>query len=106
MQTRPPAPAQPSAAPVDPDAFNEASARSTLAGQPIAGFCKKEGGVTGPGSASVTFTPDGTASSVTVDAPYAGTPTGDCVKGLLQRSRTKSWKGSPQTVKTSFNIPK
>jgi hypothetical protein len=100
-----PQPAKSAAAPVDPDAFNEPAARSTLSGAAVA-FCKKEGGVTGPGTATVTFNPDGSVASVTMDAPYAGTPTGDCVKGLFQRSKTRPWKGSPQSVKTSFDVPK
>jgi serine/threonine protein kinase len=100
-----PQPAKSAAPPVDPDAFNESAARSTLSGAAVA-FCKKEGGVSGPGSATVTFNPDGSVASVAMDAPYAGTPTGDCVKGLFQRSKTKPWKGSPQSVKTSFDVPK
>jgi serine/threonine protein kinase len=100
-----PQPAKSAAPPVDPDAFNEGAARSTLSGAAVA-FCKKEGGVSGPGSATVTFNPDGSVASVAMDAPYAGTPTGDCVKGLFQRSKTKPWKGSPQSVKTSFDVPK
>ena len=95
------------AAPVDPNAFNEASARSALAGaNGVVAFCKKEGGVTGPGTATVTFNPDGSVASVAMDAPYAGTPTGDCVKGQLQRAKTKPWQGSPQSVKDNFDIPK
>jgi len=93
--------------PPDPNAFNEATARSRL-GQAngILVFCKKEGGVTGPGTASVTFATDGTVSSVTMDPPYAGTPAGDCVAGHFKRTKVSPFQGSPQTLKHSFEVPK
>jgi len=91
----------------DPNAFNEGTARSRL-GQAngVLVFCKKEGGVTGPGTATVTFSPDGSVASVAMDAPYAGTPTGDCVAGQFKRQKTNAWQGSPQSVKHSFEVPK
>ncbi|MBX3263720.1 MAG: hypothetical protein KF782_28870, partial [Labilithrix sp.] len=93
--------------PPDPNAFNEAAARSRL-GQAngILVFCKKEGGVTGPGTASVTFAPDGAVSAVAMDPPYAGTPTGDCVAGHFKRTKVNPFQGSPRTVKHSFDVPK
>jgi hypothetical protein len=96
-----------SAEPVDPNAFSESAARSALAGpNGVVAFCKKADGPTGPGSATITFNPDGSVASVAMDPPYAGTPTGDCIKGQLQRAKTKSFQGSPQSVKDSFTIPK
>ncbi|MBX3227513.1 MAG: protein kinase [Labilithrix sp.] len=93
--------------PADPNAFNEGTARSRLAqANGVLVFCKKEGGVTGPGTATVTFAPDGSVTSVAIDAPYAGTPTGDCVAGQFKRQKTTPWQGSPQSVKHSFEVPK
>ena len=93
--------------PPDPNAWNEGAARSKLAQQNGSiDFCKKKDGPTGKGSATVTFAPEGNVTSVSVDPPYAGTPVGDCVAGLLKRTKTNSFKGSPQTVKHSFEISK
>ncbi|MBX3215503.1 MAG: protein kinase [Labilithrix sp.] len=93
--------------PPDPNAFNEAAARSRL-GQAngILVFCKKEGGVTGPGTAGVTFSPDGAVSAVTMDPPYAGTPAGDCVAGHFKRTKANPFQGSPRTIKHAFEVPK
>ncbi len=93
--------------PPDPNAFNETLARSRL-GQAngILVFCKKEGGVTGPGTASVTFATDGSVSGVSMDPPYAGTPAGDCVAGHFRRTKISPFQGAPQTLKHSFQVPK
>jgi hypothetical protein len=93
--------------PPDPNAFNEPVARSRL-GQAngVLVFCKKEGGVTGPGTALITWNTDGTVSGVILDPPYAGTPTGDCVSGQFKRSKINSFQGSPQALKHSFEVPK
>ncbi|MDF2692161.1 MAG: serine/threonine protein kinase, partial [Labilithrix sp.] len=54
--------------PPDPNAFSESVARSRLAqANGILVFCKKADGVTGPGTASVTFAPDGSVASVSMD---------------------------------------
>lgn len=93
--------------PPDPNAFNEPMARSRL-GQAngILVFCKKEGGVTGPGTATVTFATDGTVSAVTMDPPYSGTPAGDCVTGHFKRTKISAFQGSSQTLKHTFEVPK
>lgn len=101
-----PAPVK-TAAPVDPDAFNEAAARSKLAqANGILAFCKRKDGVTGPGTAAVTFGPDGAVSKVAMDAPYAGTPAGDCVTGHFNRVKVNAFKGPPKTVRHAFTVPK
>ncbi len=95
------------AAPVDPNAWNEAAARGKLAqANGVLAFCKKEGGVTGPGTASVTFGTDGTVTGVALDPPYAGTKEGECVAGQFKRQKTNAFQGSPQTIKHSFEVPK
>jgi hypothetical protein len=93
--------------PPDPNAFSESAARSRL-GQAngVLAFCKKTDGPTGPGSAIVTFAPDGTVSEVTINPPYAGTPVGDCVAGQLKRTKSNPFKGPPQALKHSFEVPK
>jgi serine/threonine protein kinase len=92
--------------PADPNAFNESLARSRL-GQAngVLLFCNKNG-LTGPGTASVTFNPDGTVGAVALDAPYAGTPAGTCVSGQFKRTKVTPFQGSPQTLKHSFDVPK
>jgi serine/threonine protein kinase len=93
--------------PPDPNAWNEAAARAKLVqANSILVFCKKADGVTGPGTATVTFNPDGTVGSVTMDPPYAGTPVGDCVAGHFKRTKVNAFTGSPQTIKHSFTVPK
>jgi hypothetical protein len=91
---------------VDPNAFNETLARSRLAqANSVLVFCSKKG-QTGPGTASVTFSPDGSVSAVNMDAPYAGTAAGDCVSGQFRRTKVSSFQGAPQTLKHSFDVPK
>ena len=101
----PPTPSTKPAA--DPNAFSEPTARAKL-GQAngILVICKKEGGVTGPGNASVTFGPDGSVSGVAVDPPYAGTKEGDCVASAFRRAKVSPFTGTPQTVRHSFEVPK
>lgn len=95
------------APPLDPHAWNEAVARSRLSqANGVLAFCKRDDGVTGPGSASVTFANDGSVSGVSLDAPYAGTKTGDCVAGQFKRAKVNAFEGSPQTVRHSFDVPK
>ena len=106
--TPPPPPPPPSAKPSgDPNAFSEALARTRL-GQAngVLAFCKKEGGVTGPGTAWVTFGTDGSVAGIAVDPPYAGTKEGDCVSGQFRRAKVTPFTGAPQTVRHGFEVPK
>jgi hypothetical protein len=98
----------PSAAPaVDPNAWNEGAARGKLAqANGVLVFCKKPDDPTGPGSASVTFSPEGAVTSVSVDPPYAGTKAGECVAGQFKRVKTSAFQGTSQTIKHSFEVPK
>ncbi|MBX3190042.1 MAG: protein kinase [Labilithrix sp.] len=92
---------------VDPNAWNEGAARGRLSvANGVLVFCKKEGGPTGPGNATVTFGTDGAVSGVHVDPPFAGTPTGDCVAAQLRRAKVNAFSGTPQTVRHSFEVPK
>ena len=100
----PPASAKPAA---DPNAFSEGAARGKLAqANGVLAFCKKEGGVTGPGNASVTFAIDGSVAGVALDPPYAGTSEGNCVAGQFRRAKVAPFTGAPQTIRHSFEVPK
>jgi hypothetical protein len=91
----------------DPNAWNESAARARLAqANAVLSFCKKPDEPTGPGSASVTFSPEGTVTNVTVDPPYAGTKAGDCIAGQFRRAKVNSFQGTSQTIKHSFEVPK
>jgi hypothetical protein len=93
--------------PPDPNAWNEAAARATLAqANGVIDFCRKPNGPTGKGSAAVTFSPEGTVTSVIMDPPYAGTPVGDCFAGQLRRKKVHPFRGTPQTIKHAFEISK
>jgi outer membrane biosynthesis protein TonB len=108
--TKDPTPVVPTAAPAkdagDPNAFNEAVARQRLAGlNSVLVFCKKEGGVTGPGMATVTFAPEGTVTTVTLDPAYSGTPAGDCVANYFRRAKVNPFQGGPRAVTHAFEVP-
>jgi hypothetical protein len=92
---------------VDPNAFNEGAAKTRLAqANGVLVICQKGSGVSGPGSASVTFAPDGTVSAVSIDPPYAGTKEGDCAAAQFRRAKVSAFTGAPQTVRHSFEVPK
>jgi hypothetical protein len=88
------------------DGWNEKDARGRLAAATGSlASCKRSGGKTGPGSVSVTFTPDGSVLNIQLDPPYAWTPEGDCVAQQIRRVRVEPWKGASQTLKHSFVVP-
>jgi hypothetical protein len=98
---------KPAPEPVDPNAWNESAARARLSqANGVLVFCRQPDGQTGPGSATVTFAPDGTVSSVTMDPPYAGTKAGDCVAGQFKRAKVNAFDGASRTIKHSFEVPK
>ncbi len=67
--------------------------------------CRRPGGPAGGGSASVTFSPDGPVSSVSVSAPFGGTPVGACIQGAFRGARVPPFSGSAVTLSKSFRIP-
>ena len=75
------------------------SAASAVAG------CKRPDGPTGPGSASITFSPDGPVKSVSVSAPFAGTPVGQCIATVFRGAHVPPFSGSSITLPKSFQIP-
>lgn len=69
-----------------------------------AATCKRPNGPTGGGRATVTFLPDGQATSVVLGAPFAGTPVGQCVTSAFQSARVPAFTGTPVTLPWSFRV--
>jgi hypothetical protein len=92
--------------PADAQPFSKASAISALgAAASAAGSCKKPGGPTGPGKATVTFAPSGRVTTATVaGGSYAGTGVGGCVASVFRRAHVPPFSGSAVTVSKSFQI--
>ncbi|MEO6600117.1 MAG: hypothetical protein ABIQ16_09615, partial [Polyangiaceae bacterium] len=67
--------------------------------------CKRPNGPTGPGTANVTFSPDGPVKSVTVSVPFAGTAVGQCVVSVFRAAHVPPFSGSSITLPKSFQIP-
>jgi hypothetical protein len=67
--------------------------------------CKRDGGPTGTGSASITFSPEGPVASVSLSAPFAGTPVGNCIQTVFRSAHVPAFSGSKVTLQKSFRIP-
>jgi hypothetical protein len=67
--------------------------------------CKREGGPTGSGTASVTFSTEGPVSGVSLSAPFAGTPVGNCIQTVFRSAHVPAFSGSSVTLSKSFRIP-
>jgi eukaryotic-like serine/threonine-protein kinase len=104
-----PTPATPPAALIPPDQrapLNRGAALAALGtAASAATSCKREGGPSGSGSASITFSPDGPVKGVTVSAPFAGTAVGQCVVGVFRSAHVPPFSGSSITLPKSFQIP-
>lgn len=98
-----PEPAKPDTKPAGE--FNVNAARSALtASAGAASGCGKPGGPKGRGRATVMFSPSGSASSVSVDGPFSGTPVGSCVAAAFRGARVPPFSGGPQSVTKSFTV--
>ena len=103
---KPEAKEDPPAPPGERGSFNRGAATSALASAARrAAACKSDDGPTGSGRATVTFSPDGPASSVNVAAPFAGTSVGACVASAYKSAQVPAFTGSPVTLPHSFRIP-
>lgn len=100
----PEAPRTPKAPPPDERTpLNRASAFAALrTAANSASSCR--GGPSGSGSASVTFSPEGSVSAVSLSAPFAGTPVGACVQGAFRGAHVPAFSGSSVTLSKSFRI--
>jgi outer membrane biosynthesis protein TonB len=107
--TEPELPPAPTEKPPPPDQrtpLNRSSALTALSkAATSAASCKREGGPSGTGSASITFSPDGPVSSVSISAPFAGTPVGACVQTIFRSAHVPPFSGSAVTLSKSFRIP-
>ncbi|MEP7049882.1 MAG: zinc-ribbon domain-containing protein [Pseudomonadota bacterium] len=86
--------------------FSKSSAISALtAASMSANACKKPGGPTGAGKATVTFAPSGRVTTATVaGGSYAGTSVGGCVASGFHKAHVPPFSGAPVTVAKSFQI--
>jgi predicted Zn finger-like uncharacterized protein len=94
-------------APVTADQpFNRGAAVAAMsAAASQASGCKKPGGPTGSGKATLTFAPTGRVTSATVDSPpFAGTAVGGCVASIFRRAKVPPFTGNPIRVSKSFSI--
>ncbi|RYZ09145.1 MAG: serine/threonine protein kinase [Myxococcales bacterium] len=102
----PPAPTEKPPPPDQRTPLNRSSALTALSkAASSASSCKREGGPSGVGSASITFSPDGPVSSVSLAAPFAGTPVGSCVQAVFRGAHVPPFSGSAVTLSKSFRIP-
>ena len=90
----------------DAPPFSKASAISALgAAAAGAGSCKKPGGPTGAGKATVTFAPSGRVTTATIaGGSYAGTAVGGCIASVFRRAHVPAFSGSSVTVSKSFQV--
>jgi predicted Zn finger-like uncharacterized protein len=90
----------------DAPPFSKASAISALsAAASAANSCKKPGGPTGGGKATVTFAPSGRVTTATVaGGSFAGTPVGGCIASVFRRAHVPAFSGSSVTVSKSFSV--
>jgi hypothetical protein len=85
--------------------FDVNAARSALgAAAGSASGCKKKGGPTGKGRATVTFAPSGRATSAVVSPPFGGTSVGNCVAGIFRGASVPPFTGGAQSVVKSFTV--
>ncbi len=86
--------------------FSKSSAISGLtAASMSANACRKPGGPTGPGKATVTFAPSGRVTTATVaGGAYAGTAVGGCVASGFRKAHVPPFSGAAVTVSKSFSI--
>jgi serine/threonine-protein kinase len=86
--------------------FNRGAATSALANAARrAQACKSDDGPNGTGRVSVTFSPDGPASNVSVAAPFSGTNVGACVATAYRSAQVPAFTGSSVTLPHSFRVP-
>lgn len=102
-----PAPTPPAGSPATSPAgsFNRGAALAQLgAAMNRASACKRSGGPSGSGRATVTFSPDGSVARVSVPPPFADTPTGSCITSAFSSARVPPFTGSSVSLPGSFRI--
>ncbi len=91
---------QAGAAPFDRSAASSALSTAAAGAQ----ACKLSGGPAGPGKVRLTFVNNGTAQGASVDEPFKGTPTGNCIEGVFRATRVPVFSGPPVTVSKTFTL--
>ncbi len=71
----------------------------------FAGDCNTVTGPRGTGTAEVVFGGDGHVTSVTLSAPFQGTPVGECVAGKFRRVVLRAFENGPKKTQKSFEVP-
>jgi predicted Zn finger-like uncharacterized protein len=86
--------------------FDRAAAMSALGGASgAARGCKKDDGPTGTARVKITFAPNGSVTSASVDGPpFAGTAVGGCIAGAFRGAHVPAFDGGPVTVTKSVSI--
>jgi len=85
--------------------FDRATASHGLIGAARAAqVCRRIPGPTGPGKVKLVFQPGGTVKTATIDPPYDGTPTGECVLKLFVQVTVPPFEGEPVAVAKTFRI--
>ncbi len=106
--TLPETPATPAALPPNSERppLNRGAAMAALSSAASAAAgCKRADGPHGAGTATITFSPDGPAKSVSVSAPFAGTSVGRCVSSAFRGAHVPPFSGSSFTLPKGFQIP-
>lgn len=67
-------------------------------------LCRTSPSTPETGKVTITFAPDGRASSVTVDGPLQGTSTGACVAAAFRNAKVPPFSGGPVTVSRTVKI--
>lgn len=100
-----PAGAATSSTPGAPAPLDPAAARAALSTRDVAS-CSRRGVPHGYGHATVVFAPDGSAASVTIDAPAGISPDGvACLGDELGRARMPPFAGGAVSVGTTWFVP-
>jgi hypothetical protein len=85
--------------------FDRGAAASALSERKRTAACSSLEAPKGSGHLMVFFSPNGTAEKVVVDQPpFAGTPTGDCLRDHFSSVRIPPFNGSPVKVGITFFI--
>lgn len=82
----------------------EAEVALMAAATQVARGCPPVSAPAGKGEIEVVFAPSGDVSSAAVEAPYLGTPTGDCVVTAFVGARVSPFDGEAVKVRHSFTI--
>ena len=67
--------------------------------------CSAVEGPRGSGKADVVFATDGHVASVTLSAPFQGTPVGECVASKFRRVVLPPFTRGPKTTHKTFEVP-